>query len=462
MTALERIRENVVVAGRKVVTAGHPAAASAGVHAFSNGGNAFDAALAACFMEHIALPMKCGLAGDLVALFRTDGGPFQSLVSIGAGAAALARGARMEHLGAASVGIPGAPHGYATLHAMARCSLADLTEPAIRAASAGIPWTRVTRSYVVEARDLLARHSPNNPYAPRGRIPEIGEIRRLPVLGELLRTFNKRQEALFEGELGEEVVRVIAAGGGFIAKEDFRQRPARIQPAIESRIGEHTFSVTGEPTHGSQLIRIIRRVMEGEDIVAAVRAERDAAKRAGRARADGGTSVVASADDEGNAVVVLHSNSFPQFASGVVLDSGLILNNRPGRGFDLEAPSDAANAPAAGRVPKTTLHAWSLESPDRHIIGATPGGVNQLPWNAQMIGNLLSGCDLNDVMIAPRWSLDAKNILAAEPGALLAPMEHVAIDELSLRSAQQLISITPSLHRAAADPRTGASAQALF
>jgi gamma-glutamyltranspeptidase len=51
MTALARLRENAAVSGPNVISAGHPLAAAAGATNFARGGNAFDAALAACFME---------------------------------------------------------------------------------------------------------------------------------------------------------------------------------------------------------------------------------------------------------------------------------------------------------------------------------------------------------------------------------------------------------------------------
>ena len=99
MSALDRLREMAAVTGPKVVTAAHSAAATAGTSAFSAGGNAFDAALAACFMETVALPMKAGLFGDLVALFRVRGGEFTSVVSVGAGPSGLAKGQTLERVG---------------------------------------------------------------------------------------------------------------------------------------------------------------------------------------------------------------------------------------------------------------------------------------------------------------------------------------------------------------------------
>jgi len=87
----------------------------------------------------------------------------------------------------------------------------------------------------------------------------------------------------------------------------------------------------------------------------------------------------------------------PQFASGIVLDNGLILNNRAGRGFDVDAAPDSVNAPRAGRIPWTTLHAWILERDSGLVVGATPGGVNQLPWNAQTVTEIARGGTLEGI-----------------------------------------------------------------
>ncbi|WP_424139957.1 gamma-glutamyltransferase [Roseomonas chloroacetimidivorans] len=462
MSAADRLREMVRATGPRIITAAHPAAAAAGAGAFSMGGNAFDAALAACFVEHIALPMKCGLAGDLVALVRRAGGPIETLVSVGPGALALDHGARMERLGPASVGIPGAPHGFATLHGFARLDLARLAAPAQRAAEAGMPWTRIGLGYLRQAQELLRRYSPGNPYTAGG-LPEIGDRLRLPGLGRLLEEFVRNGAALFEGEEGERIIAAVQAGGGFLTMEDLRCRPARLAAAAEEVLPDGSvLRTTPSPTGGPRLVSVIKDSFGRKDaLLQTVRAERMEAKRRGRLALDAGTSVVTAADDAGNAVVVVHSNSFPQFGSGVVLDNGLVLSNRPGRGFDPDAPPGAANAPASGRTPSTTLHAWSLQRGEEMLLGATPGGVNQLPWNSQMLHDLLGGADIATAVSQPRWSLNEAGELTAEEGLNLP--EGRAVPTLANGSAQQILRLRSGyLTEGVADPRVAASALAVF
>jgi gamma-glutamyltranspeptidase / glutathione hydrolase len=156
----------------------------------------------------------------------------------------------------------------------------------------------------------------------------------------------------------------------------------------------------------------------------------------------------------------VHSNSFPRFGSGVVLEDGLVLNNRPGRGFDLDAPPGSPAAPAAGRTPPTTLHAWAVQRPGGLVMGATPGGINQLPWNLQTVTEWLSGGSVGDLVCAPRWALNEQDVLAVEEGASVPDgATRVAAPPFSHRSAQQVLDLPDDeLPTAAADPRVAACA----
>jgi gamma-glutamyltranspeptidase/glutathione hydrolase len=465
MSAAARLREQAAVGGPRLVTAAHPAASAAGIGVFAAGGNAFDAALAACFVETIALPMKCGLAGDVVALFRVAHGPLQALVSVGPGPAALAEGATLERLGARSVGIPGAPGGYAALHGFARLGLDALVAPAVRAAERGVPWDRVGLSYLHEAEDLLRRSNGAIPYLPDGRLPAPGELLRLPGLGRLLERFATYGADLFRHEDGDRLLARLDAAGGMLRAEDLAGRPARFAEPCRLELDGAVLYGTPAPSGGARLLPMVSRARrEATSLVEIIRQERLAAKALGRHARDGGTSVVTAADADGNAVVIVHSNSFPRFGSGLVLDDGLVLNNRPGRGFDLAAPPGSAAAPAAGRTPPTTLHAWAVERPDGLVMGATPGGINQLPWNLQSVTELLDGAAIGDIVCRPRWALDEQDQLTAEEGAVV-PADAGAriVPPVSQRSAQQLLHLPDDgLASAAADPRVACRALALY
>ena len=427
--------------GARVVGAGAPGAVGAGLAIFCQGGNAFDAAIAACLAETVELPMKCGLGGDLVALVRTKGGPIRALVSVGPGAAALAQGAQLSTVGPRSVGVPGAPDGYAELAGLGRLALADLVEPAVRAATDGVGWTRVAVHLTHEAESMLRTHNGNISFLPEGRLPHVGDRLRLPGLADLLRRFGETGSELFFGAEGEVLVRRLEAAGGLLRVADLQARPARWSAPERLPLPDGaSLWTTPAPTHGPSLLRAVELAhLEQAHPVAAARRARVASGFG--APAAGGTSVVTAADDESNAVVIVHSNSFAEYGSGVLIEEwDLVLNNRPGRGFDLDAPADAPNAPAAGRVPVTTLHAWALERREATLLGATPGGDNQMPWNLQTVLACLGDDDIGGTVLQPRWAMDEIGSVLCEADHELAGGEEVEVTPpLSLPSAQQIL-----------------------
>lgn len=165
---------------------------------------------------------------------------------------------------------------------------------------------------------------------------------------------------------------------------------------------------------------------------------------------------MSAADADGNAVVIVHSNSFPRYGSGLVLPGDdLVLANRAGRGFTFE--EGHPNAPRPGQRPLTTLHAWALKDATRSwVLGATPGGAQQVPWNVQVIDQLthpglLDGpARMGTAVTAPKWEISERGVLR----------EGVELPPLGARSAHTLVRLGPDLVSAAADPRWDATAVA--
>jgi gamma-glutamyltranspeptidase/glutathione hydrolase len=265
------------------------------------------------------------------------------------------------------------------------------------------------------------------------------------------------------------VVATVGGRGGVLEADDFRFGRAEWVPAAVGSMEGWTVWATPAPTHGEALIACVE---SGASVdgpgrlwarLSSAMAWRDASLAdPGRAS----TSMVSAADAEGNVVVVVHSNSFPRFGSGLVVgDLDLILNNRAGRGFSPEPGHP--NFPAPGRRPATTLHAWAVGHDGRPaLLGGTPGGVNQLPWNAQLLGDIAGGCtDPGLLITAPRWEWIPDRKARVEADYAEAGKEELrgCFDDVqeqarwTLRSAQQIVAVvSPGAPRVGAvDPRTG-------
>ena len=124
-----------------------------------------------------------------------------------------------------------------------------------------------------------------------------------------------------------------------------------------------------------------------------------------RVRAGDTTSTVA-VDSEGRAVSFIHSLAFTFGAKFTVPGTGIVLNNRLGRGAYLFPGHPNEVAPR--RKPLHTLNAWIVTGDNGQLVhvGNTPGGDGQVQWNMQLLSHLLDhGLDPYDTVSAPRFTV---------------------------------------------------------
>jgi gamma-glutamyltranspeptidase/glutathione hydrolase len=458
---------------RGVVCAAAPLAAQAGAAAMRDGGSAVDAVVAAALAEAVLLPSKCGLGGDLVAvaLFPGAAAP-EALLAIGGAPAALgdlARSGVWSDTGPTSVGPPAAPAGYLALAARARLPLARLAAPAIELATEGFPWAAVNHRLTLASRDLLERWNPDGTvYLPGGEPIAPGALTRLPGLAAAIGELVSAGDAFLDGPLGAAIVDAVRARGGVLDAADLAAAKAVWEPCATAAVDGRSLWVTPAPTHGPSLLDAVVDAGPGDGLATQYRRVLAAiARRRDSLRDPSGTSMVSAADADGNVVVVVHSNSYPRYGSGIVVGGyDLVLANRAGRGFTPE--TGHPNFPRPGQRPATTLHAWVLA--DRAgrpaYAGATPGGANQMPWNAQLVQGVVDGATSPGVLVtAPRWEwlpvddgvrIEAGFAPAAEEALAATAPRLVRTERWGFTSAQQVVAVPVAGEAVigAADPRT--------
>lgn len=469
---------------RGVVTASAPLAAAIGAEAIRAGGNAFDGVLAAAFAETVLLPPKCGLGGDLIALCVKAGETEPvALIAIGgaaAGLSAVAAAGELHETGPTSVGPPGAPAGYLAMAEHGTLRLDRLAAPAIALARDGFAWAPICTALTHEAAALLREQNPEGTvYLPKGRPIAPGALVTVLGLALVLEELVACGDTVLKGALGAAVVEAVRRRGGTLTSDDLESASAEWVPAARGAAGSLPVWATPAPTHGASLLDAVAGFTGADGpaavwdaVLAAIARQRTSL---GDPAVPDGTSAVSAADAAGNAVVVVHSNSYPRFGSGIVVEGfDLVLNNRAGRGFT-SVPGHP-NFPVPGRRPATTLHAWAAGDVDGRpaLLGATPGGVNQMPWNAQLLADIVAG-ELRPGVLAtaPRWewlpagdgAVVEEDLGADAIDALLArvPGDHRRAGCWGLRSSYQVVAVPRQGHavEAAADPRTGGAAVAI-
>ena len=120
----------------------------------------------------------------------------------------------------------------------------------------------------------------------------------------------------------------------------------------------------------------------------------------------GDTTSTVAVDAEGRAVSFIHSLAFTFGAKVTIPGTGIVLNNRLGRGAYLIGGHPNEVVPR--RRPLHTLNAWVVTDDEGELlhVGNTPGGDGQVQWNMQLLSHLLDhGLDPQRAVSAPRFTV---------------------------------------------------------
>ena len=284
--------------GHAAIASAHPAATMAGFEILSQGGNAFDAAVAVSAALSVAEPHSSGIGGG--GFFLLHLAVDQSSVFVDARETAPGEATRDMYLdgngepirsasrsGPLAAGIPGLP---AALEHVAskygRLPLAQSLEPAIRLAREGLPVTEQTQRLL---RAVPRMASPSAAFAeiflPGGEAPPAGTLIRRPDLADTLEILSAEGAAgFYTGPRAELLVKGVREEGGIWSMEDlatyriaerqpirFRYQNVDITTApppsaggvalaqVLNMLGQRGYGQLGEPAKTHLLVEAMRR-----------------------------------------------------------------------------------------------------------------------------------------------------------------------------------------------------------
>lgn len=454
-----------VIGKRGMVAAAHPLAVLEGIKALEQGGNAVDACLVMAGVTGVVLPDMCGLGGDVFLLYYDKKtGTVTGLNSSGtAGDAATvdyftSRGYIMlPQDGILSVAVPGAPLGYVeAAERWGSWSLSKCFAPAVRMATEGFPVTPLLYRHLKEQQTKLERYSEGaRIFLPQGRVPGVGTVLQQPDLARTLAEFAEGgAEYFYRGPFAERFYELNVRSGGLFTGQEFSRHFCEVYEPLRVDYRGFTVYESAPVSQGFLLLELLKIVegaplsqldpygagtihlmveavklafedrnrYAGDPRVAPFRAERLLTAEWARQRYDlinpgvarqeqyipgppteGDTTIFVAVDEEGNACTFIHSIAF-NFGSGVVVPgSGVLLNNRAGRSFNL-APGHP-NCLAPGKRPMHTLNAYMvLREGSLYLAGGTMGGDGQPQWNLQILSLILDhGAGPQEAVDFPRW-----------------------------------------------------------
>ena len=449
-----------------MVASAEPLAASAGLQVLMEGGNAFDAAITAAFVEDVTLPAMTSLGGDLFALlYDAKTKEIHSIIGSGGAPARASIDWFMEKGltslpadGILSCSVPGEVHALYSIH-QRFCSmpLERLLQPAITYAEHGVPVNERLHWRIANSEKKLRRNvAASAIFLPDGRPPRVGSLLYQKDLAKTLRRLAVHGLLdFYQGAVAEQIGRHISEAGGHLTREDLERHETEFASPISTTYRGWTIYETPPPSQGLTVLESLNILsgydlagwgldspdlihhmvetkkiaysdrlrycgdprfvtMDANQLISQEHAERQRKnihpdrvmehRRGIVEYIDGDTTYLAVVDRDGNCVSLIHSLSGVEFGSGVVAgNTGIVLNSRLGRGFSIDPNSPNALLP--GKRTMHTLNTYLIFSGDQPCyVGGTPGGDQQPQWNLQVIVNLLDfNLNVQEAAEHPRW-----------------------------------------------------------
>jgi gamma-glutamyltranspeptidase / glutathione hydrolase len=222
-----------LAAGKRGMAAtSHPTATLAAVQALRDGGNAVDAAVAACAVQCVVEAGSTGIGGDCFALLSRGGSP-DVIAYNGSGRTPAAASAEwfeqhgvesIERRSPHAVTIPGAVEAWARLvRDHGRRPLAAALEPAIELARDGYAISPRVAYDIGKQRELLKRdRTASRIFLSDDDVPSVGDLQRQPELAETLEAIAREgPDAFYRGSIAKDMVAYLQELGGLHTEQDF-------------------------------------------------------------------------------------------------------------------------------------------------------------------------------------------------------------------------------------------------
>ncbi|KPJ91736.1 MAG: hypothetical protein AMJ53_10935 [Gammaproteobacteria bacterium SG8_11] len=456
------------------VACGHPETAKAAELILREGGNAFDAILAAHFMACVVEPVLASLGGggfllahsndrlDIIYDFfaQTPHVPLpEGELDFYPIDANFGTTTQEFHIGLASVATPGAVKGVFKIHQdLATLPMKVLAQPAIEAARNGVPVNGF-QAYILDIVSPIFSATPESRQQyqstnhPESLIAE-GERLSNPQFANLLEALvTEGSDFFYQGEIARMICDLHAAGGGQLTLKDLANYRVNLRDPVRIDYQQHQVLTNPPPSCGGTLIAFALNLLEHTNIAqyefgsqshlytlahamrltnearfqALLTSPRDSAllhlldadllqqyrrKILGNLHSLRGTTHMSVMDSMGNVASMTVSNG--EGCGYMIPDTGIMLNNMLGE-QDLN-PDGFFRWPANQRM--TSMMAPTLViSPEGRKICLGSGGSNRLRTAIlQVLINIIDFEEnLHDAVNHPRIHFE-ENLLSIEAG----------------------------------------------
>jgi len=486
----------------------HPLATLTAIEILKKGGSAIDAAVAANAVLGFVEPTSSGIGGDCYAMIWDP--KLNKVVGLaGSGrspkaltletARSRAKNGVLPAYGAISVSVPGALDAWWNLHQRyGKLKWAELFEPAIHYCETGSPTPQIIGYYI--KRNLANFTRPGSgveetanamhTYAPNGKAPNEGDIRRNPDLARTYRLIAEGgRDAYYDGPIAKTIEAYFKRIGGWITAEDLRAQHAEwSDPLVTNYRGVDVYGMAAN-TQGLATLQLLN-IAENFDLrgmgfqsaqslhvqieakrlayedraryyadphfskipIEWLNSKEYAKERAklikpdsiltpihpGQAPSHGDTTYFTVADKDGMMISQIQSN-FRGMGSGLVADGlGFMFQDR-GELFSLQ--DGHPNIYASGKRPfQTIIPGFATKDGKPWMSFGVMGGDMQPQGQSQIIINRVDyGLDIQAAGDSPRWHHEGSSQTMGEDPAGLGPKGILRLESGVPESTRQVL-----------------------
>jgi len=232
MRNLELPGRSPVLAKQGMASTSHPLSSQVAVDVLKSGGNAMDAAIAACAVQCVVEPESTGIGGDCFCLYAPGGGD-KPVAFNGSGRAPKAATpewfagqgiTQIERQSPHAVTVPSAVDGWdRLLRDHGTKDLSELLQPAIGYARDGYPIaSRVSVDFAFQADIIAADENLSRLFLKDGKTLAAGSLHHQPELANTLEAIaTGGRDAFYTGEIAQDIVDCLQSKGGLHTMEDF-------------------------------------------------------------------------------------------------------------------------------------------------------------------------------------------------------------------------------------------------
>lgn len=245
-----------------MVATGSTFATDAAVNILSSGGNAVDAAAAACLALMVTDPANTSLGGRAQILLRLKDGRVIAIDGATQTPASVTKLSEKEdRQGYAIVPVPGALAAlYEMVQKYGKLKFADVMQPAIELAENGFKVPPRLAASWARTRDALQKNegAAQNFLKPDKSAYTTDEIFRQPRLARVLSEIAKSgTDVFYRGEFADAIARDVSAHGGYIRKNDLQKYRAQKGVVVRTEYRGYQVVSAGGRAWGNTLAELL-------------------------------------------------------------------------------------------------------------------------------------------------------------------------------------------------------------